>query len=923
MRPVASHQALVTRWLALAALATAFVLAQGLAGGDGDRDTPYLARLKPGHCPCDQGQACWHYLRSPMKPPTDRCRCGCCLAGGTCEGRERPKGTSGACWSSGKEECFWKRHAQSWRLQCSECWTNSECEACDADLGGRDPKVVERLAKALEVEGSTKKWPLSVVFSPHFYIVTDLERQVKVPVEGGSFRIASAHEIAHLYAQRAEQAWEDFGHWFGGDLRLSKPMAIFLVGKASTEAAIQEKYFGGARTNMVYGAGGGDRISAGLAGNGFAACYAEEGSDLSMHAYVRHMVGHILFSCWAGGSGMKKECPIWAFEGAAYFLEKLLPEHADLAHYCSSESAAPSGSPKDWDKKARGQAGGRLDPIETWFGRGSLGSFTYEDRIRAWSVFDLALREDRDRFLKALRGVRKGQGEAPSFREAFGFTADEFHKRWVDRVTGKRPTLGEMAREEDPEVAGARERAAIAAEQEPEVLAGRIRGLDRITDLKVLEVVVGRLDHPSDHVRESILLVLQRSKDPAVVAWLRAQGLKHKDPLGRAGVARVLGLAQDKEARPALEAMLASESHWLARANAAQALARIGDPASFEPLSAAMSETRPKPWIAIADAVATYGKRCPQATLASIPMLEHADWQVRVTACRGLARYGTEEALDKLIERFDTEGGRLQRELKAALVAVARDDLGESADSWRAWWTQQKQRHGGRLPPDLPQPRNPADDRYGQAKPPTKDEPRYYGKRIFSRAIGFVLDTSGSMETLLKVPPEAVKRLGDVPAEGTRGQIAKQALTVALRSLDPRARFALVFFSSEVRPWKDGLVPVAGNVESAVGAVESATLDGETNIHGALKAALGLHGKTTLDATLDPIPDTVYFLTDGSPTRGEITATPEILSWFEDLNRFAKVEMHVIALGSLGLDLPFLSQLAKVGGGQFIHVPER
>ena len=47
------------------------------------------------------------------------------------------------------------------------------------------------------------------------------------------------------------------------------------------------------------------------------------------------------------------------------------------------------------------------------------------------------------------------------------------------------------------------------------------------------------------------------------------------------------------------------------------------------------------------------------------------------------------------------------------------------------------------------------------------------------------------------------------------------------------------------------------------------------------------------------------------------------LSWFESLNRYAKVELHVIAMGNLGVDLPFLQRLANVGGGRFIHVPER
>ena len=114
-----------------------------------------------------------------------------------------------------------------------------------------------------------------------------------------------------------------------------------------------------------------------------------------------------------------------------------------------------------------------------------------------------------------------------------------------------------------------------------------------------------------------------------------------------------------------------------------------------------------------------------------------------------------------------------------------------------------------------------------------------------------------------------------------------------------------------------------GNVNAACSAVRAQPSAGETNIHGALKAALGLHESRSLEARLDPIPDTVYFLTDGSPTRGEITDTDALLSWFEFFNRYAKVELHVIAMGNLGVDIPFLQRLAKVGGGSFLHVAER
>jgi HEAT repeat protein len=886
------------------------------------RGDAYEERVKPGHCPCAEGQACWHYLRSPMRPPADKCRCGCCLAGGTCEARDRPKGTSGVCWGSAREECFWKRHAYSWKIQCSECWKDESCDACDALIGGRDAKVREVLERQIALETRGNKGTLVVAVSPHFYVVTDLERQVKVPTEGGAPRVASAHEIAHLYAQRCEIAYSDFDHWFGGRIQLGKPMAVYLVAKNQRKEQVASSYFGNPRTNMLYG-GGSDRVGGGFSGNGFVGSLQDQRDDLGLHAYCRHMIGHILFSCWVSVSPHERECPIWAFSGAAHFLQKLLPEHADEATYCSNEVAAPSGSPKDWDKKARAMAARNLDPIETFFGRDSLGRFSYDDRVRAWSIMDLCLREDNERWLKALTAIRHSAEENAAFKEGMSLSADDFQRRWVDRLTGKRDTMGEIRKDasEDPDEPGNRERRRIRETQEPDVLSGLIRGLERVDDPRTAAAVVARLDTTSDLVRETIYLVLKASNTAPVRAYLREQGLSAPDPMVRAGVARALGAMPDAEARARIEELL-QDRHWLVRANAAQALQRIGDRASLPALVKALDESRPKPWIALADAVASFGERSKEATLLTAPLLSASDWQVRVTACRALAKYGTEDCLDALIDRYETEGGRLQRELLVALKAVARDDLGENADTWRTWWTAQKKQHGG-LPPDAPPSTNPADERYAKPKPPKPDEPYYYGRRIFSKSVGFVLDVSGSMETTIRVPKEAAAKLGNIPSEGSRATIAKSAIVDAFKKLDPRVRFQLVFFSTDVRPWKDALTPASpGNVEAAVGAVTNAPLKGETNIHGALKAILGLHEKPTLDATLDPIPDTVYFLTDGAPTRGEITSTPELLSWFEDLNRFAKVDLHVIALGNLGVDLPFLQRLAAIGGGEFIHVPE-
>jgi hypothetical protein len=918
------------RLLFLVPLAAAAFLLPLLAAGRPargfDEDGPYMQRRKPGKCICDTGQASWQYLRSPLRPPADPPTCGLVIAGGDCKNRDRPKGTSGECWGSQKEECFWKRHAYSWGIHCSQCWADEDCTACDELIGKPDPKVKEMLDRQLTIEAGEggKEAPLTIAVTKHFYVVTDIHRKLKVPTEGGAPRVASAHEVAHLFAERCERAYNDFSHWFGGGVQLGKPMGVYLMTKQRRAEAFAERYLGSARTDMLYG-GGSTRIGGGFAGNGFVGSLGESRDDVGLHAYCRHMIGHILFSCWKKVDGKEKYCPIWAFVASAHFLEKLLEPHFDQATYCSNETTAPSGSPKDWDKKARALAARRLDPIETFFSRDSMGQFSYEDHIRAWSLMDLCLREDRDRWLDVLQHLRWGEDEGAAFKEAMGLSPDQFQSRWEDRLRGKRDTMGETRKDErtDPEEPGRIERERIRTTQEPDVLAGMIRGVHKIEDVRLAKVIVARLDSESDLVRESINLVLERLTNEEVLAWLRTEALQDKDGMVRAGVARALGGLKHAPAREALEALL-GDSFWLARANAAWALARIHDERSLPLLRKALGERQDKCWIAIADACASYEGRDKEATLLTIPRLEDSAWQVRVTACQALTRYGTDDCMDALIKRFELERGRLEQEMYAALKAVSKDDLGPRPSTWAKWWERQKQQFGGLDPNPPPAPTEGPGERYADPGRPRPDDPHYYGRRIYSRSVGFVFDTSGSMDKNITIPEGASTKLGDIPTTGTRMQVAKQVLADAIRKLNPQTLFGLVFFSTDVRPWKKNLVPAsAGNTASAASAVMNAPSEGETNIHGALKAALGLHDRPTISATLLDIPDTVYFLTDGSPTRGEITATPELLGWFEDLNRFAKVQLNVVAFGNLGVDLEFLQRLAAAGGGDFIHVPER
>jgi HEAT repeat protein len=900
-------------------LSVAIVLAwtAGLLRSSAAEESP-TERTKLGHCGCSQGEACWHYLRTPLRPPEDPCRCGVCLAKGDCSTRERPEGWGATCMGSQKPECFWKRHAKSWGIRCSTCWADTECTACDELLALPDAEGRAQLEKQQRLEGGEGKKKVLVGWSEHFYVAVDIPR-LKVFAQGGAPRIADQHELVHLFLERAEKAWDDWFETWGEESRLGERMAIYLAERNSRKESWQLAYFGNSKTNMIYGGGEG-KIAGGFCWNGFATSLDDHGSDRDLHAYVRHMIGHILFSCWHGVSGLQKNCPKWAFVGAADWLCRKNPLFADWTTFCHDEGGGANGSGKDWDKKARIIAANKHDPIEKLFAVPSLSHLSYDDHVRSWSYMDLMLREDRERWLATMRGIREGKEHAQAFQAGLGMTPDDFDKRWVERQTGKRRTMADVPKDAGADAEGPTASALrrVRGEQDPAMLAALLRGLDRLTDVKSAETVLGRFSMDSDLVRETLVLLLSKTEAPEIVEWIREHGLSDPDSMVRAHVARVMGNLKHAPARAQLEALL-GDRHWLVRANAARALSDIADPAAVPALLAHVEDENPKAWISKADALSGFGEASAKATVPVANRLGDKDWQVRLTACRALSKFGTADAMDPLIERLETEGGRLRREIHAALKAVSNENFSDNPQFWRDWWKKQKPKG---IPKEEP-PANPEDDRYAKPKKPGEEEATYYGRRIFSQSVLFVLDVSLSMNQVIEVPEEAQQKLGRLP-KGQRIQVAKQAVTQALGKLDPRARFNVVFFSTLVRPWQKTLVPAApGTRDAAVSAVMSAALEDETNIHGALRAAVGLHDKPTLAADLDPIPDTIYFLTDGTPTRGEITDTETLLSWMRDVNRFAKVDLHVIAMGNVGVDLDFLRRLAAENGGEFIHVPDR
>lgn len=190
--------------------------------------------------------------------------------------------------------------------------------------------------------------------------------------------------------------------------------------------------------------------------------------------------------------------------------------------------------------------------------------------------------------------------------------------------------------------------------------------------------------------------------------------------------------------------------------------------------------------------------------------------------------------------------------------------------------------------------RSPGEDGFFQLLlSPARDFPDdTVGKKDFV----FVLDTSGSMQ-------------------GAKFEQATGALRFALSRLREGDRFALVPFSTEARPFRDGLVAATReNVEAALAFVGTLSAVGGTNIADALRSGLGALAAAR-DASRVPL---AVFLTDGLPTVSE-TDPKRILEEAGRIAAESRCRLFVFGVGN-DVNALFLDRLAEDNSGSRDYV---
>lgn len=426
-------------------------------------------------------------------------------------------------------------------------------------------------------------------------------------------------------------------------------------------------------------------------------------------------------------------------------------------------------------------------------------------------------------------------------------------------------------------------------------------GLAAHDDPLAVDVLLRVLEHEHAAYRPTARTVLGSYSRPATLERLARDGLGHRSEIVRAQVVLALG-----DARPpafdwvaAAEAALDDESaevrsaavHVLGRARAEGRLDRIVE------LATDRSERVRK---MVPEALARLvGER-------SLGVLRElgADprWRVRVGVVRALSIVKTPSAVELLVDMLASNEGRVLEDILTALRRLTGRHLGWEAEPWRRFLEQ--------APADF---LALADAANLTPPPPPTSSVRYYGVTTASQRLLFVTDLSGSMNFATSqryAGTRSTSRLARTQTE----------LLHLLEGLDESRSFNLLTFASHVSSWKRTLARAsAATVRHAVDEVKGYRADGATNVSAALTVALDMAEQSLDDPRAVDDPDTVFFLSDGAPSEGEIRDFDLLVDLLAERNRNLELRLHCVSLTSDPAERAFLDRLAQQTGGRCVH----
>lgn len=280
----------------------------------------------------------------------------------------------------------------------------------------------------------------------------------------------------------------------------------------------------------------------------------------------------------------------------------------------------------------------------------------------------------------------------------------------------------------------------------------------------------------------------------------------------------------------------------------------------------------------------------------------------RFNLVRSLAQMEHPLAIETLTLWRGEFDGQLRHEIEELLDQVSEGDFDDDTDRYLAWKESLSK---------SVDPMAVSSDAATSITAPESDQPKivlqpssessesldrlrfskrhqYYGMELYAKRLMFIIDHSGSME--------------EYSAGMTRLQRAKMELIRVITDLDPDTEFAIMFYETVVRTWREDLVIASDeNKMEAIRFIKRLKFGDRTNTYTALRDSIEY--SEDLEA--------VYLLTDGRPTEGPITAPPAIVQDILHRNRFRHLNFNTIGVSVSGPTETFLKTLAAESGGEF------
>ena len=593
-------------------------------------------------------------------------------------------------------------------------------------------------------------------------------------------------------------------------------------------------------------------------------------------------------------------------------LHVALSDETDAAWYRELWKPAEEKAPKDKERRAKLQRGkkGKDGEEEAQPPRGasfdSLRGLAFEALLPSLSADELV-----EAAQDATRRVRTGallELERRGDKRALELASAAFQKR--DEATKHRvAAAGVLARLLGPKAAPEMIKRALAFDSAAELRMGLADALIAMHDAEVEKDLVEGLGKGQTHEKLFSLYAVRTLEHPDIEKKL-LKLLADKDPVVVVEACRTLGFRKDASALPALQTLVAkSKEREVVRA-AIDATVEIQG-GGKEVVSELLRLARHEDPEIRSMALVRIGELQNRELLPELlRALDDPQWPVRFAALRALEGLRTTDAIGPLIERLAKEEGRLRVDFGAALFRLTGQDFGGNAEGWRAWWSANAAGFAIRTPEEIAAIERAAEDRLlrqttrvrtAEELARTKQESQFFGIRIVSHRVIFVMDVSGSMDEALAQPYEGragLKRMDAAIAE----------LSKCVEALDETAFFNIVTFSTGVSPWREeGMVAATSTVKAEAKAfLEDDVLPfGGTNIYGALRAAFD-----------DPDVDTVVFLSDGEPSEGQVTEPFVIRERVKQWNEHRGIVIHTIGLGGT---FQVLEWLAEDSGGDHVR----